>query len=127
MFCVISHIVSLVCNDKAFRFLDIIPRIVLTLEVRSSLNCQSIQWRDEMLDVSIFHLIDSLDQGTNRKPKRPLLYDLYHEWVKRLGEEIDFVQVLTTYCLRRATSNAINDEPRRLESKKRFVNYNKRS
>ena len=65
-----------------------------------------------MLDVSIFRLLDSLDQGTSSKSNDSLFYDLYHEWVKRLGEEIDFVQVLTTYCLRRTMSNAINDKPR---------------
>ena len=40
-----------------------------------------------------------------------LSYDKYHEWIKRLGEETGFVQVFTTYCLRRATGNAINGEP----------------
>jgi len=90
------------------------------------LNCQPISWRDEMLDVPIFRLLGSSNQGTSRKANDPLPYDLYHGWVKRLGEEIDFVQVLTTYCLQRATSNAINDEPRRLGPKEEFANYNRR-
>jgi len=118
--------VSLACNDKAFRFPDTTPRIVLTLGVRPGLNCQPIQWRDEMLDVPIFHLVGSLDQGTGRKPKGPLPYGLYHGWVKRLGEETGFVQVLTTYCLRRATGNAINGEPRRLGPKERFAYHDRR-
>lgn len=127
MFYIISHIVSLVCNDKVFQFLNIISRMILTLEVRSNLNCQPILWRDEMLDVSIFRLLSSSNQGTSRKANEPLFYNLYHEWVKRLGEKIGFVQVLTTYYLRRATNNAINNKSRQLEPKKRFANYDKRS
>jgi hypothetical protein len=65
-----------------------------------------------MLNVSIFRLLDFSDQGTSSKSDSLLFYDLYHEWMKRLEEKIDFVQVLTTYCLRRAMSNAINDESR---------------
>ena len=112
MFCVISIIVGLACNDKAFRFPHTTPRLVLTLGVRPGLNCQPIPWRDEMLDVPIFRLLGSSDQGTGRKADGPLPYGLYHGWVKRLGEETGFVQVLTTYCLRRAVGNAINGEPR---------------
>ena len=126
MFCIISHIVSLACNDKAFRFPDTTPRMVLTLGVRPGLNCQPIQWRDEMLDVPIFRLLGSSDQRTGRKPDGPLPYGLYHGWVKRLGEETGFVQVLTTYCLRRAAGNAINGEPRRLGPKERFANHDRR-
>jgi len=65
-----------------------------------------------MLDVSIFRLLNSLDQGTSSKSNDLLLYDLYHEWMKRLEEEINFVQILTTYCLRRMMDNAINDKSR---------------
>jgi hypothetical protein len=37
-----------------------------------------------------------------------LTYGMYHSWVKRLGEELGYLQTLTTYCLRRALGNAIN-------------------
>lgn len=97
--------------------------MVLTLGVRPGLNCQLIQWRDEMLDAPIFRLLGSSDQGTGRKPEGPLPYGLYHGWVKRLGEETGFVQVLTIYCLRRAAGNAINGKPRRLRPKERFANH----
>jgi len=111
MLCVISHIVGLACNDKAFRFPDTTPRMVLTLGVRPGLNCQPIPWRNEMLDVPIFHLLNPSDQGKGEQSNGPLPYGQYQKWVKRLGEETGFVQVLTTYCLRRAAGNAINGEP----------------
>lgn len=114
MFYVISHIVGLACNDQAFRFPETTPRMVLTLGVRSGLNCQPIQWRKEMLDVPIFHTLCSLEEANGMKPEEPLPYGLYHGWVKRLGEETGFVQVLTTYCLRRAAGNAINGKRRRV-------------
>lgn len=108
MFCVISHIVGLACNDQAFRLPDTTPRMVLTLGVRPGLNCQPIPWRDEMLDVPIFRLSSSSDQRQGGTPDESLPYGLYQGWVKRLGEETGFKQVLTTYCLRRAVGNAIN-------------------
>lgn len=111
MFCVISHIMGLACNDKAFRIPETPPRMVLTLGGRPSLHCQPIEWRDEMRDVYIFHLLSSPRQVKGREPGEPLPYSLYHGWVKRLGEEAGFVQVLTSYCLRRTAGNAINGEP----------------
>ena len=39
--------------------------------------------------------------------------------MKRLGEEIGFVQDLTAYCLRRATGNAVNGELEKPDSKER--------
>ncbi|KAL8706329.1 MAG: hypothetical protein Q9201_000612 [Fulgogasparrea decipioides] len=50
-----------------------------------------------------------------------LPYGRYQEWVKRLGEETGFVQVLTTYCLRRATGNAINDDRNSNEAVRNLV------
>ncbi|KAL9130762.1 MAG: hypothetical protein Q9175_006943 [Cornicularia normoerica] len=121
IFYVISHIVGLACNDKAFRFLEITPRMVLTLGVRPRLNCPPIQWRDEILDVPIFRLLSSSKQGEDEKPDEPLPYSLYHGWVRRLGEETGFMQVLNTYCLRRAAGNAINDDPNSNEAVRNLV------
>ena len=46
IFCVISHIVALACDDEAFRFPGITPRMIFTLGVRAGLNSQPIQWHD---------------------------------------------------------------------------------
>ncbi len=85
--------------------------MVLTLGVRPGLNCQLIQWRTEILDVPVFRLLNPTEQGNDEKSDGALPYSQYQNWVKRLGEETGFVQVLTTYCLRRAAGNAINGEP----------------
>jgi hypothetical protein len=113
MFCVISHIVALACNDGAFRVPDITPRVVFTLGVRPGLNCQPIQWHEAMKDQPVFRASSSSDHANGTEPNEPLPYGRYQEWVKRLGEETGFVQVLTTYCLRRAAGNAINGEAQR--------------
>ncbi len=52
-----------------------------------------------MLEVSIFCLLNSLNQETSKKINELLLYNFYHEWMKHLKKEIDFVQVLTTFLL----------------------------
>ena len=56
----------------------------------------------------------------------PLPYGRYQKWVKRLGEETGFVQVLTTYYLRRAAGNAINGKSCRLESRSTLVDGDRR-
>ena len=114
MFCVISHIPGLTYYNQVFRFSNATLYIILTLRVRFSLNYQSISWRNEMLDVPIFRLLNFSDQGKNNQFNEPLLYSQYQKWVKRLEEEIGFVQVLITYCLRRAAGNSINDESHEL-------------
>ena len=80
------------------------------LGVRNGLNCQPIPWKEDTLDVPVFRLPVQTTQGFQISPDTALPYDKYHDWVKRLGEETGFVQVFTTYCIRRATGNAINGE-----------------
>ena len=86
------------------------PQKVLTLGVRQGLNCQPIPWREEILNVPVFRASVRTSDGYVISPDKELLYDQYHEWATRLGEETGFVQRFTTYCLRRATGNAINGE-----------------
>jgi Protein of unknown function (DUF3435) len=104
----ISHIISLACNDDAYLAPTMTPGKVLTLGVRKGLNCQPIPWKEEMQDVPVFRVPVQTPKGSGTSPDTALPYEKYHEWVKRLGEETGFVQVFTTYCLRRATGNAIN-------------------
>ncbi|KAG8531641.1 uncharacterized protein KY384_003272 [Bacidia gigantensis] len=121
MFCVISHIVALACDDEAFRFPKTTPRVVFTLGVRPGLNCQPIQWHDDMKDQPVFCASSCPGRGKGKELHESLPYSRYQEWVKRLGEETGFVQVLTTYCLRRASGNAINDDPNSNEAVRNLV------
>ena len=84
--------------------------MVFTLGVRPGLDSQPIQWHDEMKDKPVFRLSSSPGRGKGQELYAALPYGRYQEWVKRLGEETGFVQVLTTYCLRRAAGIAINGE-----------------
>ena len=109
-FCVISDVIVLACHDKAFLFPPVTPQVVFTLGVRPGLNSQPIQWRDDMKEKPIFRVSSSPRRGEDQKLYETLPYGRYQEWVKQLGEETSFVQVLTTYCLRRAAGNAISSE-----------------
>ncbi|KAL9606938.1 MAG: hypothetical protein Q9167_008095 [Letrouitia subvulpina] len=121
IFYVIAHIVALACNDEAFRLPGITPRTIFTTGVRAGLNCQPIQWHDDMKDKPVFCVANGPRPRMGQEGYEALPYGRYQEWVKRLGEETGFVQVLTTYCLRRATGNAINDDPNSNEAVRNLV------
>jgi len=86
MFCVLSYIVVFACDNEAFRFPKTTPRVVFTLGVRLGLNCQLIQWHNEIKDKPIFRVFKSPDRGKCQKLYKPLPYGRYQEWVKRLKE-----------------------------------------
>ncbi len=110
VFCAISHIISLVCNDDVFLAFNAILEKVLTLSIQKRLNCQFISWKEDMLDVSMFRESKQITQEFWISLNETLIYDKYHDWMKRLEEETDFVQIMTIYCLQRVTENVINDE-----------------
>ena len=95
-FRVISHIVALACDDEAFLVPSITPRVVFTLRIRPGLNCQPLQWHEEIKDNPVFRASSSPEREKDKVPHEPLPYGRYEEWVKRLEEETGFTQVLTT-------------------------------
>ena len=105
MLCLLSHILTLAFVDNAFDAPSIqSPSDFFRVRVKPGLRCQAIPWRPKLLQRPVFV---APDKATN-SPERALSYGQYHRWLTRLGAETGFVQVLTTYCLRRATGNAVN-------------------
>jgi hypothetical protein len=76
--------------------------------VRQGLKSQPIPFRSELGDVLVFRTHVRTDDGVETSDHTALTYTKLNEWLKRLGTETGFVQVLTAYCLRRASGNAIN-------------------
>ena len=105
MLCPMFHILVLAFFDNAFDAPSIqSPSDVFKLRVKRDLRCQAIPWKPELLRRPVFV---APNKATNL-PEKALPYAQYHRWLTRLGAETGFVQVLTTYCLRRATGNAVN-------------------
>ena len=101
MFCPISHIIALGFDDDAFDADGVTsPEDIFKLRAKPGLRCQPIPWSRKKLDRPVFLAPNS--------PDKALTYAMYHQWLKRLGVETGFAQVLTTYCLRRGTGNAVN-------------------
>ena len=99
---------SLAFTDEAYGVPELVsPKQLYGLKAKNSPS-QDIPWKKEMLDTPIFRRAIKVKQGVHTSPTIPLSYRQYHSWVVRLGEALDFVAVLTTYCLRRALGNAIN-------------------
>jgi hypothetical protein len=63
-----------------------------------------VHWKPSMLKVPVFR---NHGGGINNQDK-PLPYSTYAFYLNRLGKYTGFEQKLTSYCLRRGLSNAIN-------------------
>ncbi|KAJ9607050.1 hypothetical protein H2200_008122 [Cladophialophora chaetospira] len=112
MFCVITHIVSIAFDDEAFGAPGLTdPAILFQLRARHDKGCQPISWKEDMLDVPIFRRACATKDGIQTSPDKSLPYNIFQGSIKRLGEALGYVQTLTSYCLRRALGNAINDDP----------------
>ena len=80
IFCVISHIVALACDDQAFLFSEITPRVVFTLGVRPGLNCQPIPWRDDIKDKPVFRTSSFTYRKDGKELYESLPYGQYQKW-----------------------------------------------
>lgn len=111
-FCIILHFITIAFDDDAFDKLPgepaTTPEMILRLKVRQGLNYQPIRIKEDLMDVPVLRMPVFAGDGLQTSPTEALQYNRYHEWVKRLGTETGFPQVLTAYCLRRAAGNAIN-------------------
>ena len=111
-FCVPSHFIALAQNDDAFAQLpngSLLPtERLFAMGVRPGLNSEPIPFRPELKNVPLFRTSIQTRHGIETSPDTALAYAKYNEWLKRLGAETGFTQVLTAYCLRRASGNAIN-------------------
>ena len=107
MLCLIFHVLTLAFADDAFDAPRIrSPSDLFRLGVKPGLRSQTVPWKPHLLHRPLFV---APEKATN-SPDKALSYAQYHRWLTRLGAETGFVQILTTYCLRRATGNAVNGE-----------------
>ncbi|KAE8547698.1 hypothetical protein EYB25_009491 [Talaromyces marneffei] len=72
---------------------------------------QIVPWKQEMLDIPVFRRAIKTPQGVETSKDVALSYQQYHGWLVLLGIALGFIYTLTTYCLRRALGNAINNDP----------------
>ena len=107
-FCLVSHFIALASYDKAFAVQRLTsPSLLFGLKLTNN-RCTPIPWAGEKLSTPVFRPIVKSGDESYISASKCLPYNSYHKWVKRLGEDLGFPEVLTTYCLRRATGNAIN-------------------
>ena len=111
-FCLPSHFIAIAQDDDAFERLPdgskLTPQKILEMGVRPGLKSQRIPLRSEFENVPIFRSHVQTSKGIETSTQSALQYSNFNAWLKRLGVETGFVQVLTAYCLRRASGNAIN-------------------
>ena len=78
------------------------------MRVRPGLNNQAIPFRRKLKNIPLFCIFIQASHGIETSPDTAMVYAKYNEWLKRLRTETGVSQVLTAYCLRRASGNAIN-------------------
>lgn len=107
-FCIVSHFIALAFHDGAFAARGLnSPDLLFGLSLTNN-KCTPIPWKEDKLSTPVFRPIEGFGDEAHVSASKSLPYNTYHAWVTRLGEDLGFPEVLTTYCLRRATGNAIN-------------------
>ena len=95
-------------DDEAFRVSGVTPDRILGLSVRPGSNNLPIPWNPEILPQPVFRAPNNTRRRNGKTGRQGLSYDTYNTWLKRLGAETGFSEVLRSYCLRRGNGNAIN-------------------
>ncbi|KAL9049125.1 MAG: hypothetical protein Q9162_007380 [Coniocarpon cinnabarinum] len=90
---------------------DFVKVLVFQLVVEDGMQSLTIPWKADVLDQPVFRSSKRTIEGTQITASEALPYRTYHPWVVRLGESTGFSQVMTSYNLRRAEGNALNDDP----------------
>ena len=108
-FCPITHFLALAFADEAFAAPDLVsPEQLFKLNVIAGLNEQPLPWKKSMRNIPLFRRSVRTKDGVQILPDQALPYSTYHPSLTRLGFATGFSEITTTYCLRRATANAVN-------------------
>ncbi|KAF3392106.1 hypothetical protein DPV78_010804, partial [Talaromyces pinophilus] len=111
VFCIITHMISITFNDETYNMLELVSsKQVFMLKAKKSPS-QTVPWKQEMLNIPIFHRAIKTPQDVETSKNIALLYNQYHSWLVLLRVAISFIYTLTIYYLRRALDNAINNNP----------------
>lgn len=72
--------------------------------------CMRVHFKDCIGDTPIFRQATASATGCCTSPSKALRYHVFNGYLKRLGRSAGFEQVLTAYCIRRGTGNAVDGE-----------------
>ncbi|KAI9763324.1 MAG: hypothetical protein M1840_000589 [Geoglossum simile] len=109
VFCPITLFLALAFADKAFAAPGLTsPEQLFALKVLPGLHEQRLPWKESILNVPVFRRSIRSEDGIRVSPNQALPYFDFHYSLKQLGRATGFLQTITTYCIRRATGNAID-------------------
>lgn len=107
--CPISHFLALALADQAFEAQGInSPEDIFRIAVPPYRNSLQLRWKPEMLDIPVFRRTIRTVQGMRISPDRALSYDVFNQYLQRLGRNAGLEDPLTPYCIRRGTANAVD-------------------
>lgn len=72
--------------------------------------CMRVHFKDCIGNTPIFRQATASATGCCTSPSKALRYHIFNGYLKRLGRSAGFEQVLTAYCIRRGTGNAVDGE-----------------
>lgn len=109
--CPIFHCIALALADHAFTARGInSAEDIFRIEIPPHRNSLQLTWKPEKLNVPIFRRTMHTAQGLRISPDKALPYDTLTNISKGLGEMLgsSIIYKLTPYCIRRATTNAVD-------------------
>ncbi|OJD22352.1 hypothetical protein ACJ73_06295 [Blastomyces percursus] len=107
--CPVSHFLALALADDAFdaRGINSVED-VLRIRVMAPRNSLHLKWKPHMLNIPVFRRAVHTAEGIRISPDKALPYDIFNQYLQRLGRNAGFEHKLTPYCIRRGTANAVD-------------------
>jgi hypothetical protein len=107
----VAQFLSLALADDAFEARNLTtPEAILGVRVPAIRESIQLRWKKTMLDVPIFRRAVRATAGIRTSPVRALPYESVSKYLKRLGRNFGFPQVLSPYCIRRETGNKLDSK-----------------
>ncbi|OAX85254.1 hypothetical protein ACJ72_00376 [Emergomyces africanus] len=107
--CPVSHFLALALADDAFdaRGINSVED-VLRIQVMTPRNSLHLKWKPHMLNIPVFSRAIHTTERIRISPDKALPYDTFNQYLQHLEHNAEFEHMLTPYCNRRGTANAVD-------------------
>ncbi|KAM7192210.1 Protein of unknown function (DUF3435) domain containing protein [Rhypophila sp. PSN 637] len=99
--------VTLAILDQAFKAEISSVEDIYRIRVPPARHSLEFDWNEDILDIPVFRQPESISGKIGTSPTQPIRYQTYIRYLQRLGIVSGFMQILTSYMIRRGSGEAV--------------------